>query len=183
MARPAWLVHGYYSSDGHLSFAGRFAPSRYRRERMPALYDPTSHGSLVRQAGTHTQVVARASLGIILAGELQRSGDVAGSPQQSRGKSAGGIAGVSFQCDGWQDHTSVGVGCRHADPTLLRPDNKSRGVEAPHSGNGGPVGSCFGCRCADGRANSFAPCCRFDRKRDPHFGQHRDAQIEGAEQE
>jgi predicted ATPase len=62
----AGLILAYHSSGGNLSFAGRFASSRLYLEQLLALYDPTSHGSLARQAGIHPQVVARAFLGVVL---------------------------------------------------------------------------------------------------------------------
>jgi class 3 adenylate cyclase/predicted ATPase len=62
----AGLILAYHSSGGNLSFAGRFASSRLHLERLLALYDPTSHGSLAHQAGIHPQVVARAFLGVVL---------------------------------------------------------------------------------------------------------------------
>ena len=47
-------------------FVGRFASSRSHLEAVLALYDPTSHGSLVHQAGIHPQVVSQAYLAIVL---------------------------------------------------------------------------------------------------------------------
>jgi predicted ATPase len=62
----AGLILAYHSSGGNLSFAGRFASSRSHLEQLLALYDPSFHGSLARQAGIHPQVVSRASLGVVL---------------------------------------------------------------------------------------------------------------------
>jgi class 3 adenylate cyclase/predicted ATPase len=62
----AGLILAYHSSGGNLSFAGRFASSRSHLEQLLVLYDPSSHGSLARQAGIHPQVVSRASLGVVL---------------------------------------------------------------------------------------------------------------------
>ena len=47
-------------------YAGRFASARSHLEAALALHDPTCHRSLVRQAGIHPQVIAQASLGIVL---------------------------------------------------------------------------------------------------------------------
>jgi hypothetical protein len=94
-----------------------------------------------------------------------------------RWKSAGGIARGGLQCDRWQDHTSVGVGRRHTEPARCCCNNKSRCAKAGHSCDGRPVNSCLGCRRAHGGANSAALGCSFDRKGDPRFRQHREAQI------
>jgi predicted ATPase len=60
------LVLGHLSSGRTLFFAGRFAPSRSHLEEVIPLYDPISHGSLVRQSSFHPQVVAHAVLGNVL---------------------------------------------------------------------------------------------------------------------
>ena len=62
----AGLVLGHYSSGRNLMHAGRFASSRSHLEEVLALYDPNSHHSLVRQTGTHPQLVAQAHLAIVL---------------------------------------------------------------------------------------------------------------------
>jgi predicted ATPase/class 3 adenylate cyclase len=59
-------VLGHYSSGRTLMFSGRFVSSRSNLEKAIALYEPTSHGSFVNQAGFHIQVVAQAFLGIVL---------------------------------------------------------------------------------------------------------------------
>jgi class 3 adenylate cyclase/predicted ATPase len=63
---PTGLVLGYLSSGRNLMFAGRFAPSRSRLEKVLALYDPVSHGSLVHQIGNYPQTLSQAILGIVL---------------------------------------------------------------------------------------------------------------------
>jgi hypothetical protein len=60
------LVLGHLSSGRTLFFAGRFAQSRSHLEEVPALYDPISHGPLVRQSSLHPQVVSQAVLGNVL---------------------------------------------------------------------------------------------------------------------
>jgi TolB-like protein/predicted ATPase/DNA-binding winged helix-turn-helix (wHTH) protein/class 3 adenylate cyclase/Tfp pilus assembly protein PilF len=62
----AGLVLGHISSGRNLTHAGRFATSRSHLEEVLALYDPNSHHPLVRQTGTHPQIVALAHLGIVL---------------------------------------------------------------------------------------------------------------------
>jgi predicted ATPase len=62
----AGLVMGHYSSGRNLMFAGSFASSRSHLETVLALYDPSSHHSLVRQTGVHPQSAAQAALGIVL---------------------------------------------------------------------------------------------------------------------
>src|SRR5262249_47265982 len=62
----AGLVLGHISSGRNLTHAGRFATSRSHLETVLALYDPSSHHPLVRQTGTHPQIVALAHLGIVL---------------------------------------------------------------------------------------------------------------------
>jgi len=60
------LVLGYLSSGRRLMFAGRFASSRSRLEKVLALYDPMSHSSLVHQIGNYPQTMSQALLGIVL---------------------------------------------------------------------------------------------------------------------
>jgi predicted ATPase len=60
------LVMGHYSSGRNLMWAGSFASSRSHLETVLALYDPTSHHSLVLQTGVHPQLAARAALGVVL---------------------------------------------------------------------------------------------------------------------
>jgi len=62
----AGLVLGHISSGRNLTHAGRFATSRSHLEEVLALYDRNSHHPLVRQTGTHPQIVALAHLGIVL---------------------------------------------------------------------------------------------------------------------
>jgi predicted ATPase len=62
----AGLVLGHMSSGRTLMYAGGFAPSRSHLEAALALHDPGIHGSLVHQIGNYPQVVAQASLGIVL---------------------------------------------------------------------------------------------------------------------
>ena len=47
-------------------YAGRFGPSRSHLEAALTLHDPIAHGSLIHQIGNYPQVVAQASLGIVL---------------------------------------------------------------------------------------------------------------------
>jgi predicted ATPase len=60
------LVLGHLSSGRNLMWAGRFASSRSRLEKVLALYDPMSHSSLAYQIGIYPQVVSQAYLGIVL---------------------------------------------------------------------------------------------------------------------
>ena len=60
------LVLGCNSSGRNLMLTGRFASSRSNLEEGLALYDPTSHRSLVRQIGTHPHVTSQAYLGLVL---------------------------------------------------------------------------------------------------------------------
>jgi TolB-like protein/class 3 adenylate cyclase/tetratricopeptide (TPR) repeat protein len=62
----AGLVMGHYSSGRNLMWVGSFALSRSHLETVLALYDPSSHHSLVRQTGIHPQLAAQAALGIVL---------------------------------------------------------------------------------------------------------------------
>jgi predicted ATPase len=62
----AGLVLGHMSFGRTLMYAGKFASSRSHLEEALALHDPILHGSLVRQAGIHPQVISQASLGIVL---------------------------------------------------------------------------------------------------------------------
>lgn len=60
------LVLGCDSAGRNLMLTGRFASSRSNLEEGLALYDPTSHHSLVRQIGTHPHVTSQAYLGLVL---------------------------------------------------------------------------------------------------------------------
>src|SRR5262249_33060190 len=60
------LILGLLAFGRDLLFSGRFALSRSPLEEVLTSYDPTSHGSLVRQAGIHPHVNARAALGVVL---------------------------------------------------------------------------------------------------------------------
>jgi class 3 adenylate cyclase/predicted ATPase len=60
------LVLAHASSGRTLMFAARFASSRAHSEKALELYDPISHGPLVRQLGFHPHVSSRAYLGIAL---------------------------------------------------------------------------------------------------------------------
>ena len=62
----AGLVMGHYSCGRNLMWVGSFASSRSHLETVLALYDPSSHHSLVRQTGIHPQLAAQAALGIVL---------------------------------------------------------------------------------------------------------------------
>jgi class 3 adenylate cyclase/predicted ATPase len=62
----AGLVLGHLSSGMTLRIIGRLALSRSHLEELLALYDPTSHSSLVDQAGIHPQNNAQSSLAIVL---------------------------------------------------------------------------------------------------------------------
>ena len=60
------LVLGRLSAGQTLMLIGRFAQSRSDLEQVAALYDPTSHGSLVHLAGMHPQVVSLGFLSLVL---------------------------------------------------------------------------------------------------------------------
>ena len=60
------LVLGCNSAGRNLMLTGRFASSRSNLEEGLALYDPTSHHSLVHQIGTHPHVTSQAYLGLVL---------------------------------------------------------------------------------------------------------------------
>jgi predicted ATPase len=62
----AGLVLGHMSSGRTLMYAGEFASSRSHLEAALALHDPIVHDSLVHQIGNYPQVVAQASLAIVL---------------------------------------------------------------------------------------------------------------------
>jgi class 3 adenylate cyclase len=62
----AGLVLGHMSFGRTLMYAGRFGPSRSHLEAALTLHDPIAHGSLIHQIGNYPQVVAQASLGIVL---------------------------------------------------------------------------------------------------------------------
>ena len=121
-----------YGAEAHRALNLRRTPPSIRAERhwRMGLKLPSSARG-VSQAFLRRSVVVRRRL-------------VRFSARPSRPKSIGWIAGTSLQCNGWQDHTNVGICCRDTDPTWLRHDNKLRRVEASHSGNSGPVSSCLG---------------------------------------
>ena len=60
------LVLGHDCSGRDLLLAGRFASARSHFEEVLSLYDPTSHASLVQQAGSHPHVISRGYLAIAL---------------------------------------------------------------------------------------------------------------------
>jgi class 3 adenylate cyclase/predicted ATPase len=60
------LLLGLLSYGRDLLFSGEFPLSRPPLEEVLALYDPTLHHSLVRQAGIHPHVNAQAALGVVL---------------------------------------------------------------------------------------------------------------------
>ena len=62
----AGVLLGHTSAGQNLMSTGRFASSRSHLEEVLALYDPSSHRSLVHQAGFHPHLGARALLGIVL---------------------------------------------------------------------------------------------------------------------
>ena len=60
------LVLGHYSFGRDLLLVGRFGLSRSHLEQALAFYDPSTHRSLVHQAGFHPHVDSQAALGIVL---------------------------------------------------------------------------------------------------------------------
>jgi predicted ATPase len=60
------LVLGHLSSGRTLMLVGRLASSRSHLEEVLALYDPTSRGLLVHQAGINPHLSSRAYLGVVL---------------------------------------------------------------------------------------------------------------------
>jgi class 3 adenylate cyclase/predicted ATPase len=62
----AGLVLGHMSAGRTLMYAGEFASSRSHLEMALTLHDPIIHNSLVHQIGNYPQVVAQASLAIVL---------------------------------------------------------------------------------------------------------------------
>jgi len=80
----AGLILGHLSSGVNLMFSGRFAQSRSHLETALVLYDPLSHGPLVRHAGVHAHIFAQAYLGITLF--------CLGFPDQALTRSAANIA-------------------------------------------------------------------------------------------
>jgi len=62
----AGLVLGHLASGRNLLMIGRLVAARSHLEEALALHDPTSHGSVVRQAGLHPNVDAQFSLGFAL---------------------------------------------------------------------------------------------------------------------
>jgi class 3 adenylate cyclase/predicted ATPase len=80
----AGLVLGHLSSGRTLMLAGRFASSRSHLEEVLALYDPTSHRSLVHEAGMHPRVNSLTFLGNVLF--------FLGFPDQAFARDSGAIA-------------------------------------------------------------------------------------------
>jgi len=80
----AELVLGHLSAGRTLVFLGRFASSRLHLEEALALYDPTSHQSLVQQTAILPQVISQAWLGKALF--------CLGFPEQSLARSNAAIA-------------------------------------------------------------------------------------------
>jgi class 3 adenylate cyclase/predicted ATPase len=80
----AELVLGHLSAGRTLVFIGRFASSRLHLEEALALYDPTSHHSLVHQTAILPQVISQAWLGKALL--------CLGFPEQSLARSNAAIA-------------------------------------------------------------------------------------------
>jgi len=80
----AGLVLGHNASGYKLMYGGKFAASRSHLEAVLALYDPTSHRSLVHQTGTAPQVVGQAYFGIVLF--------CLGFPEQALARSSAAIA-------------------------------------------------------------------------------------------
>ena len=62
----AGLVLGHVSAGRNWLSGGEFASSRSHLEEALALYDPSSHGTLVHQAATHPGVISQGYLGIVL---------------------------------------------------------------------------------------------------------------------
>jgi predicted ATPase/class 3 adenylate cyclase len=60
------LVLGHYSSARNLMFAGRFASSLTHLEQVLALYNPTSHRTLLHEAGDDPHANTQGILGIVL---------------------------------------------------------------------------------------------------------------------
>ena len=63
---PNGLILGLLAFGRDLLFSGRFSLSRSPLEEVLTSYDRTAHSSLVRQAGIHPHVNARAALGVVL---------------------------------------------------------------------------------------------------------------------
>jgi predicted ATPase len=62
----AGLVLGHTCSGRALVSIGRFGSSRLHLEQALALYDPTSHGSLVDQIGIDPKVISQTNLALVL---------------------------------------------------------------------------------------------------------------------
>jgi predicted ATPase len=62
----AGLVLGHLAVGRDLLFTGKFASARLHFEEGLAVYDPSSHWSLVHHVGVHPHVTSRALLGIVL---------------------------------------------------------------------------------------------------------------------
>lgn len=60
------LVLGHDCAGRDRLLAGRFASARSHFQEVLALYDPTAHASLVKQTGSHPQVISRVHLAIAL---------------------------------------------------------------------------------------------------------------------
>ncbi len=62
----AGMVLGHDCSGRDLLLAGQFASSRSHFEQVLALYDPTAHGTLVNQTGSHPHAISQGYLAIAL---------------------------------------------------------------------------------------------------------------------
>jgi predicted ATPase len=80
----AGLVLGHDSSGRNMFICGRFGSSRSHLEEVLALYDPSSHRSIVHQAGFYPRVNSQGFLGIVLF--------CLGFPDQALGRSSAAIA-------------------------------------------------------------------------------------------
>jgi predicted ATPase len=81
---PAGLVLGHYSCGRNLMLAGRFASSRVHLEKVLALDDPVSHGSLIQQSGDDPRVGSQSWMSIVLF--------CIGYPDQAAARSSAAIA-------------------------------------------------------------------------------------------
>ncbi|MBV8093574.1 MAG: hypothetical protein JO110_10125, partial [Acetobacteraceae bacterium] len=113
------LVLGHISSGRNLMHAGRFASSRSHLEAGLALYDPRSHHSLVRQTGTHPQLVAQAHLGMVLF--------CLGFPDQAMARSRAAIAEAQQLAHSPSLAVTLALGCRLL---VLVGDNATLGQRA-----------------------------------------------------
>jgi predicted ATPase/class 3 adenylate cyclase len=62
----AGLVLGHHGSGRNLIYMGNFVRSRSHLEEVLALYDPTSHASLIQKVGTHPQAGSLGFLAIVM---------------------------------------------------------------------------------------------------------------------